>query len=642
MRTGRYLWRLLLYRPVLYGFNMLLWLIVHVWPILPGLVVREYFDALVGQSRTGLGIWPLVAISMGLAAARIVNIGLGAMTDIRHRFMTKSLLTVNLFGRLLERPGVVALQDTVGEAISRFRDDVHQIEDSLSWVLDSVGMAAFAVASLLVLMSINARIAVLTFVPMVAVVALSRVVRERVEAYRRASRDAASEAVGALGEVFTAVQGVKLGAAEARAAAHVSRLNERRRQLQLKDRLVTEVLSSIYHNTVSIGTGLILLLAAGSMADGTFTVGDFSLFAYYLGFVTDFTQFFGIMLVHIRQTGVAFSRLAELLHGGPVERLVQHNPVYLDTDPPPLGEMRAWPAGEFGDRADASQAGAADGVAAGGRAEGVAAGGRAEGVAAGGRAEGVAAGGRAEGVATGGRLRELTVRGLTCLYPRTGKGVRDVDLTIRRGEFVVVTGRIGSGKTTLLRAIIGMVPLEAGEIAWNGRAVDDPRTFFGPPRSSYTPQVPVLFSDSLRGNILMGWPADDAGAELGRALSLAAFEKDLEHMPSGLDTVVGARGLKLSGGQQHRAAAARMFLRRPDLLLIDDLSSAVDVETESVIWSRLFAEPGLTCLVVSHRRAALRRADQVLVMRDGRVADRGCLKDLLERCEELQEIWDGG
>lgn len=587
MRVGRLLWRMLLYRPALYGVNLALWLVVHVWPILPGLVVREYFDTLTGAGRTGLGVWPLIAVSVGLTLARMANIALAAMTDIRHRFMMKSLLTVNLFARLLELPGVVALQDTVGEAISRFRDDAHQVEDSLSWLLDTAGMAAFAAASLLVMMSINARVAVLTFVPMVAVVALSRLVGEKVEAYRQASRDAAAEAVSALGEVFTAVQGVKLGAAEERAAAHISRLNERRRQLQLKDRQVTEVLGSVYHNTVSVGTGMVLLLAAGNMADGTFTVGDFSLFAYYLGFVTEFTQFFGIMLVHLRQTGVAFSRLVEMLQGEPAERLVKPVPLYLDRDAPPEpGEpSRERPPGD--------------------------------------------------------RLEELQVRGLSCLYPGTGKGVHDLDLTIRRGEFVVVTGRIGSGKTTLLRGITGLVPRQAGDITWNGARVEDPRRFFGPPRTAYTPQVPALFSESLGDNILMGRSPGPSGEELRRALEMAAFAKDLELMPAGLDTVVGARGLKLSGGQQHRVAAARMFLRRPDLLLIDDLSSAVDVETESAIWNRLFAEPGLTGLVVSHRRAALRRADLILVMRDGRIADQGSLKELLERSEELQEIWNG-
>lgn len=214
-----------------------------------------------------------------------------------------------------------------------------------------------------------------------------------------------------------------------------------------------------------------------------------------------------------------------------------------------------------------------------------------------------------------------------------------MDLEVGRGELVVVTGRVGSGKTTLLRAILGILPLQAGRIVWNGRAVDDPRTFFGPPRTAYTPQVPVLFSDSLRGNVLLGW-ADETGLE--RALDVVDFGQDLEHMPEGLETVVGARGLKLSGGQQRRAAAARMLVRRPQLLVIDDLSSALDVNTEAAVWDRLHAAEDFACLAVSHRRAVLRRADRIVVLRDGIVEDRGTCEELLGRSAEFRAIWTGG
>jgi ATP-binding cassette subfamily B protein len=105
--------------------------------------------------------------------------------------------------------------------------------------------------------------------------------------------------------------------------------------------------------------------------------------------------------------------------------------------------------------------------------------------------------------------------------------------------------------------------------------------------------------------------------------------------------MIGPRGVKLSGGQRQRTAAARMFVREPELLVFDDLSSALDVDTERRLWERLFARPGLTCLVVSHRRAALRRADQILVLRAGEIIDAGTLLELLARCSEMQELWQG-
>jgi ATP-binding cassette subfamily B protein len=337
-----------------------------------------------------------------------------------------------------------------------------------------------------------------------------------------------------------------------------------RRDLEVRARLLTDLLDTLTASSVELSTGLVLLLVAPAMRSGTFTVGDLALFTAYVGWLAGLPRRVGRMLYRLRQTSVASGRLVRLLAEHESHRdLVAHNPIHLREPAPPAPAPA--PIDEPFERLD--------------------------------------------------------VDAITAVHASTRRGITDVSLHIERGELVVVTGPVGSGKTTLVRAILGLLPIERGALRWNGTTVVDPDVTLVPPRVAYAAQVPRLWSASLHENLQLGWNTEHG--EIDEALHLARLAEDVAEMTDGLETLVGPRGVRLSGGQLQRALAARALVRRPELLVVDDLSSALDVETEQALWNGLLSSdrvgPPFALLVVSHRPAVLARADRVVVLDAGRI-----------------------
>ena len=207
--------------------------------------------------------------------------------------------------------------------------------------------------------------------------------------------------------------------------------------------------------------------------------------------------------------------------------------------------------------------------------------------------------------------------------------LKEINLTLHKDETLGIVGKTGSGKTTLLMQLLHQFPYRGEKLLINGEPLIEyePQSVAG--HLAYVPQEHTLFSRTIRENMLFG-KEDATDEEIWEALKLASFDGDVKRMPDGLDTMVGEKGVSLSGGQKQRLSIARAFLRNRECLILDDALSAVDAKTEREIIAHLQEERcGCMNIISAHRLSAIRHADEIIVMNEGRISERGTHEELL-------------
>jgi len=204
----------------------------------------------------------------------------------------------------------------------------------------------------------------------------------------------------------------------------------------------------------------------------------------------------------------------------------------------------------------------------------------------------------------------------------------DISLELKKGETLAIIGAVGSGKTSLLEVIAGNLKPDQGKVLVNGKNLNDYKSADFADILGYVRQENILFSETIRQNMELGnsyHPTD-----LESSLFIARMEDELKKFPLGLDTVLGQRGLSLSGGQKQRLSIARTLLRKPQLLLLDDCTAAMDATTEQHFWQAFKTNlPQTSCVIVTHRLATAKQADKIIVIDGNTIKECGTHEQLM-------------
>jgi ATP-binding cassette subfamily B protein len=303
--------RLIRYKPALFVLTSLCWGFFHSLPLATGLLTREIFNALSGTKTVALDVWTLLALVVGVSLARVSIMVGGVYTWSTLFFTLGSLMRRNMLAWLVDGPGTRRVPASPGESVSRFRDDVDEVMEFVEGWTDFSGFAVTALVALGLMFATAPTITLVVLLPLIGMLFFGHKMGGYIRRYRKANREATGRITSFIGEVFGAVQAVKVASAERRVLKHFKTLNDEREIVAVKDATFSEIFRSVNANMINVGTGIVLILAAQGMRSGSFSVGDFALFVFFLQRLTWSMFFFGDLIAQHRRTGVSIANVAD-------------------------------------------------------------------------------------------------------------------------------------------------------------------------------------------------------------------------------------------------------------------------------------------------------------------------------------------
>lgn len=559
----------------LYLLNLGGWTLLYVTMLVPGIMYRNFFIYLEsGESYSDARV-------LGIMAPQMLNALLRVSLILSVGYFLAILLYKANYGMKQNLLDMILMERpeknkfSMGEAINSIKEDPQHVTFALDNSLDFFGKLMYNIVVFFILLAVDAQLTTLLFLPLIGIAWVANVMSNRIINNRKKSRKGSALVSSLLGDIFNNIQAIKVGGSQEAVKNRLIEYGEIRRKAMVQDSLIQELLWNISNNISGVGTALILIAAAGKIRAGTFSTADFVIFNYYIWNVISFFEWVGRQAARFQQSTVSLDRMLEMTG--------QTSDTFLfDVNRFDLRQAAAEIAEKPLDAA----------------------------------------------------LDVLSVRDLTSTY-NGQNGVKNISFDVHSGEFLVITGRIGSGKSTLLKTILGVKSKDSGEILWNGQVLDI-ESGLVPPQMSYTSQTPSLFSESIRDNVLLG--RSRKPEVIQKAFADAILDEDIIQFEEKDETLIGTKGVKLSGGQKQRVAIARMLVHDAEVFVLDDVSSALDVDTELKLWERIGAR-GKTRIAVSSRHVCLKNADKILVLKDGQMEAFGTPDELLKTSQELREIW---